>query len=98
MFKKKQNVDAECAEVLQKRTFESVREILADHVGVGDTDPEEITENTTLDDLGMDELDIVEIAIALEMEYEEYELNLDNLSKDTTVKDILDILKSNGVM
>lgn len=98
MFKKKQNVDAERAEVLQKRTFESVREILADHVGVGDTDPEEITENTTLDDLGMDELDIVEIAIALEMEYEEYELNLDNLSKDTTVKDILDILKSNGVM
>ena len=98
MFKKKQNVDAERAEVLQKRTCESGREILADHVGVGDTDPEEITENTTLDDLGMDELDIVEIAIALEMEYEEYELNLDNLSKDTTVKDILDILKSNGVM
>ena len=47
-------------------TIEKVKKILADHL---EMEVEEITETTTLDELGVDSLDAVEIVMELEDEF-----------------------------
>ena len=47
-------------------TFEKVRELLADHLEIS---TEEITEETTFEDLDVDSLDTVEIMMEMEDEF-----------------------------
>lgn len=47
-------------------TIEKVKKVLADHL---EMEVEEITEATTLDELGVDSLDAVEIVMELEDEF-----------------------------
>lgn len=47
-------------------TFEKIRDLLADHL---EMDAEEITEETTFEDLGVDSLDTVEIMMEMEDEF-----------------------------
>lgn len=44
-------------------TLETIKEILDENLGI---DPEEVTEDSTFDDLGIDSLDIVELISELE--------------------------------
>lgn len=47
-------------------TIEKVKELLAEHL---DIDTDEITEETTFEDLGVDSLDTVEIMMEMEDEF-----------------------------
>ena len=47
-------------------TIEKVKEVLAEHL---EMDAEEITEETTFEDLGVDSLDAVEIMMEMEDEF-----------------------------
>ncbi len=47
-------------------TFEKIRDLLAEHL---EMDAEEITEETTFEDLGVDSLDTVEIMMEMEDEF-----------------------------
>lgn len=48
-------------------TIEKVKELLADHLEI---DTDEITEDTTFEDLGVDSLDTVEIMMEMEDEFD----------------------------
>lgn len=48
-------------------TIEKIKEVLADHL---DTDTSTITEETTLEELGIDSLETVEIIMELEDEFD----------------------------
>lgn len=70
------------------------RAILRDHLGCDD---EAITEDSTVESLGGDSLDVVELAMALE---DHFEISIDEdgeimeLSTDTTFSGIVDLINS----
>lgn len=67
---------------------QKVIEIIKEQVDYVLEDP--ITEETTLEDLTMDSLDMVEVAMALE---ETYNVNIsDDAEKCHTVKDVVDLM------
>ena len=71
-------------------TLEKVKKILADHL---EMDENEITESTTLDDLGVDSLDAVEIIMELEDEFG-IEIPDDEVENVKTVGDIVKIIEA----
>lgn len=74
--------------------LEKIREVIAEQL---DVNPDEINEDTNLqDDLGADSLDIVELVMAFESEYD-IELPTEELENIATVKDIMDLMKKMGV-
>jgi len=74
--------------------LEKLKEIIADVLNVEVND---ITEDTTfVDDLGADSLDLFELVMALEEEYN-VEIPSEDLEKLTTVGAVMDYLKSKGV-
>lgn len=71
--------------------FEKIKEIAADRLGA---DPENITlESSFIDDLGADSLDIVELIMALE---EEFDLQIpeEDAEKIATVGDAVNYVKA----
>lgn len=73
--------------------LERVKQIIAEKMNVSE---DEITEDTVLtDDLGADSLDIVDLVMAFEEEYD-VELPTEELENISTVKDILDLMKKMG--
>ena len=67
--------------------FEKLQQIIAEVLNI---DPEEITMNTTfVDDLGADSLDVFQIIMGIE---EEFDIEIDNeeAEKITTVQDAVD--------
>ena len=67
--------------------FEKLQQIIAEVLNI---DPEEITMNTTfVDDLGADSLDVFQIIMVFE---EEFDIEIDNeeAEKITTVQDAVD--------
>lgn len=71
--------------------FEKVKEIMAEQL---DINPEEITEDTSfINDLEADSLDIVELIMALEEEFDT-EIPDEDAEKISTVKDAVDYIKS----
>jgi acyl carrier protein len=71
--------------------FEKVKGIIADQLGL---DEEEITlESSFIDDLGADSLDIVELIMALEGEFD-MEIPDEEAEKISTVGNVVDYIKS----
>ena len=72
--------------------FDRVKSIIAEQLGVNE---ETITPKTDLvEDLGVDSLDIVEIALALEEEYGIEEMNEEDMAGIKTVDDLVNQLQS----
>ena len=74
--------------------LEKIKEMVAEQLNV---DAAEITETTSFkDDLGADSLDLFELVMALEEEYE-IEIPSEELENLTTVGSVADYLKSKGI-
>lgn len=74
--------------------LEKVKEILAEQLGI---DTAEITEETTFkEDLGVDSLDLFELVMALEEEFN-VEIPSEELEGLTTVGVVIQYLKDKGV-
>ena len=72
--------------------FETVQEKVAEQLGI---EPEEITlESSFINDLGADSLDIVELLMALEEEFD-IEIPDEEAEKLSTVGDVVEYIKSN---
>lgn len=68
--------------------FDKIRELIAEQFPV---DADSITAETSfVDDLGADSLDVVELTMALEDEFELPEVSDDDLKKIQTVGDLVD--------
>ena len=73
--------------------FEKVRDIISEQLGVEDV--EIITMDTTfIDDLGADSLDIVELIMALEEEFD-IEIPEADAEKISTVGEVVEYIKAN---
>lgn len=72
-------------------TFEKVKDIISDQLGI---DAEEITmESSFIDDLGADSLDVVELIMALEAEFD-IEIPDEAAEKVATVGDVVEYIKT----
>ena len=70
--------------------FEKLQQIIAEVLNI---DPEEITMNTTfVDDLGADSLDVFQIIMGIEEEFD-IEIENDEAEKISTVQDAADQIK-----
>lgn len=69
-------------------TLEKVKKILADHLEI---DENEIDEETTLDDLGVDSLDAVEIVMEME---DEFGIEIQSDEIGNSVRDFVDYIES----
>jgi acyl carrier protein len=72
-------------------TFDRVKKIVVDQLGVADADVQ--IDSTFIDDLGADSLDIVELIMAFEEEFE-IEIPDDSAEKIKTVRDAVDYIDS----
>ncbi len=71
--------------------FEKLKKIIAEVLNV---DPEEITpESTFMDDLGADSLDVYQIIMGIEEEFD-IEVAPEKAEKITTVEEAVDMIKS----
>lgn len=74
--------------------FEKIKEIIAEQLSCN---VDEISMSTNFkDDLGADSLDLFELVMALEEEYE-IEIPSDELAEMNTVEDVVNYLKEKGV-
>ncbi|MDH4399792.1 acyl carrier protein [Sphingorhabdus sp.] len=74
-------------------TAERVKKIVIEHLGV---EADKVKEAASfIDDLGADSLDIVELVMAFEEEFN-VEIPDDAAEKIATVKDAIDFINSNG--
>ena len=73
--------------------LEKVKEIVAEGLDVNVAD---LTEETTFESLGADSLDLFELVMALEDEYN-IEIPAEDLTDLTTVGAVMDYLKNKGV-
>jgi len=70
--------------------FDKIKEIISDQLGI---DAEEITmESSFVDDLGADSLDIVELIMALETEFD-LEIPDEDAEKISAVADVVNYIK-----
>ncbi|MGM0413819.1 MAG: acyl carrier protein [Bacillota bacterium] len=73
--------------------FERVRNLIVEELAV---DPDEVTvEASFIDDLGADSLDVVELVMALEEEFD-IEIPDEDAEKIETVQDAIDYLEANN--
>ena len=74
--------------------LEKMKEIIAEQLSV---DADSITESSSFkEDLGADSLDLFELTMALEEEYD-IEIPAEELGEIETVNDVVEYLKSKGV-
>ena len=74
--------------------FEKIQSIIAEQLSI---DKDTITMETSFkDDLGADSLDLFELVMTLEDEYD-FEIPSEDLEKIQTVKDVIDYLNSRKV-
>ncbi len=72
--------------------FEKIKEIIVDQLGVAEASV--TMEASFIDDLGADSLDIVELVMALEEEFD-MEIPDSDAEKVITVQDVVDYIKDN---
>lgn len=74
--------------------FEKIKEIIAEQLNV---EEDKITPSSSLkDDLGADSLDLFELVMAIEEQFET-EIDTEELEKMSTVEDMMQYLKSKGI-
>lgn len=74
--------------------LEKIKQIISEKLNVSEDD---ITEDTALmDDLGADSIDVMELIMDFEAEYD-IELPTEELENVSTVRDIMDLMKKMGV-
>ena len=71
--------------------FEKIAKLIAEQFGM---EPEDITEDTTFDDLGADSVDIMELSMSLEEEFGIDELGEDDLNGIHNVGDLVNCLRT----
>ena len=76
-----------------EEVFEKVKEIIVEQLGVAENAVTE--ESSFIDDLGADSLDIVELIMALEEEFD-LEIPDADAEKVVTVGDVVDYIKDNA--
>ena len=76
-----------------EEVFEKVKETIIEQLGVADTAV--TTEASFIDDLGADSLDIVELIMALEEEFD-MEIPDADAEKIVTVNDVVEYIKENA--
>ena len=76
-----------------KGMFEKIRDIIVEQLGVESDDVK--IESSFVDDLGADSLDIVELIMALEEEFN-LEIPDEEAEKIATVGDVVDYIKKNS--
>ena len=76
----------------QEEIFEKVKKIIVEQLGVAETSV--TMEASFIDDLGADSLDIVELIMALEEEFD-MEIPDEDAEKIVTVSDVVDYIKDN---
>ena len=75
-----------------EEVFEKVKNIIVEQLGVSETSV--TAEASFIDDLGADSLDIVELVMALEEEFD-IEIPDSDAEKVVTVQDVVDYIKEN---
>ena len=75
-----------------EEVFDKVKEIIVEQLGVAENSVTE--EASFIDDLGADSLDIVELIMALEEEFD-IEIPDSDAEKVVTVSDVVDYIKEN---
>lgn len=75
-----------------EEVFEKVKEIIVEQLGVAENTV--VPEASFIDDLGADSLDIVELIMALEEEFD-MEIPDSDAEKVVTVNDVCDYIKEN---
>ena len=70
--------------------FEKVCELIADQLGVN---KDTVTMKTTMEDLGADSLDLVELIMAIEEEFSIGEIEDDAMSGIETIGDVVAFIK-----
>ena len=75
-----------------EEVFEKVKNIIVEQLGVAETSVE--MESSFIDDLGADSLDIVELVMALEEEFD-MEIPDSDAEKVVTVGDVVEYIKEN---
>ena len=68
--------------------FEEIREVICEQLGI---EKEEVTLETTFDELGADSLDLFQIVIELE---EKYEIQIEEVENLKTINDAVEYVKS----
>lgn len=76
----------------EQEIFEKVKPIIVEQLGVNGDDVK--TESTFVDDLAADSLDIVELIMAIEEEFD-MEIPDSEAEKIVTVGDVIDYIKNN---
>ena len=76
-----------------EEVFDKVKEIIVEQLGVAENAVTE--ESSFIDDLGADSLDIVELIMALEEEFD-IEIPDSDAEKVVTVGDVVDYIKDNA--
>ena len=82
----------ELSKMSSEEVFEKVKGIIVEQLGV--TEDTVTTEASFIDDLGADSLDIVELVMALEEEFD-IEIPDADAEKVVTVGDVVDYIKEN---
>ena len=77
----------------QEEIFEKVKKIIVEQLGVAETSV--TIESSFIDDLGADSLDIVELIMALEEEFD-MEIPDEDAEKIVSVSDVVDYIKDNA--
>ena len=77
----------------QEEIFEKVKKIIVEQLGVAETSL--TMEASFIDDLGADSLDIVELIMALEEEFD-MEIPDEDAEKIVSVSDVVDYIKDNA--
>lgn len=73
--------------------FEKVKQIITEQLGI---DEKEVTlESAFIEDLGADSLDIVELIMAMESEFD-MEIEDDEVEDISTVEDVVNYIKENA--
>ena len=74
--------------------FEQIKEMIVEELGVEES---QVTESVSFkDDLGADSLDLFELVMALEEDYD-VEIPSEELENIATVEDVMEYLKNHGV-
>lgn len=74
--------------------FERVREVVAEQLGIEDIETIEL-KTAFIDDLGADSLDVVELIMALEEEFD-MEIPEEEAEKIVMVEDVVEYIKKNS--